>query len=445
MDPLSRRDFVKFAGLGVGGVAVTGPRTAWPDERAMARAAAATDSFALLRREQQKRRGELPPATDAHRLPLPWYQAKARALKDEARRRGVDGGIFLTRRWNIIYATGMFHSTTERPFACFLPMDDDEGLIWLNPYLDEELVAEWWKTDSHSYFDYHHSSGAFPNQGTVTQASTVSLYRWWGETLAQLGYGDKTIGIDSGGLAEIGIVPGQEEANRLNMFGDFETPRKHRPSGGSFGLMAEAMPQAQFVDIHDIMIRQRVVKDDMENRLTQRAMDYFSELHAFVRNYIIERGIGTIDWEIENAARLWGMHRIMQDIPQEGKLHDAVGIDVSVGCRTGLKTAYPHRGTRFSLREECALADTAVSSTAPSCLHRGLIGRRRCGTCTRLRTSSRRSSHSPGARAPTWPKQCTIIRSPMTAGTSSTTARATGRGGPRGGDGRAPASLPSAR
>jgi Xaa-Pro aminopeptidase len=342
MDPLSRRDFVKFAGLGVGGVAVTGPRTAWPDERAMARAAAATDSFALLRREQQKRRGELPPATDAHRLPLPWYQAKARALKDEARRRGVDGGIFLTRRWNIIYATGMFHSTTERPFACFLPMDDDEGLIWLNPYLDEELVAEWWKTDSHSYFDYHHSSGAFPNQGTVTQASTVSLYRWWGETLAQLGYGDKTIGIDSGGLAEIGIVPGQEEANRLNMFGDFETPRKHRPSGGSFGLMAEAMPQAQFVDIHDIMIRQRVVKDDMENRLTQRAMDYFSELHAFVRNYIIERGIGTIDWEIENAARLWGMHRIMQDIPQEGKLHDAVGIDVSVGCRTGLKTAYPH-------------------------------------------------------------------------------------------------------
>ncbi|MEK7847599.1 MAG: aminopeptidase P family protein, partial [Chloroflexota bacterium] len=68
------------------------------------------------------------------------YQEKVGRIKGEARARGVDGGILLTNRWNIIYATGLFHSTTERPFACFLPMDQEGACIWLHPYLDEELV-----------------------------------------------------------------------------------------------------------------------------------------------------------------------------------------------------------------------------------------------------------------------------------------------------------------
>ncbi len=338
---LDRRRFVKLTGLGVGSALVTGPRAAWPDERSMARAAS-SDSFVLLRKEQAKRRHTLPAAADAHRLPLSWYHAKARALKAEARERGVDGGILLTQRWNIIYATGLFHSTTERPFACFLPMDQDDGLIWLHPYLDQQLVQDWWKTGAHSYFDYHHAAGGIPPEETVTQGASVNIYRWWGETLAKTGYGDKTIGIDSGSAAELGLLPGQDDVRRLNMFGSIDTPTKHRPTSGKFGTMANAMPQAQFVDVYDIMVRHRVVKDETENRLTQRAMDYFSELHAFVRNYLLERGLGTLDWEVENAARLWGMHRIMQDIPQEGEPHNAVGIEVNVGCRTGRKTAYPH-------------------------------------------------------------------------------------------------------
>lgn len=336
-----RRKFVRVTGLGMGAALVTGPRAAWPDEPAMARAAAG-DSFVLLRNEQAKRRAELPEAAKFHRLPLEWYKAKAKALKAEARARGVDGGILLTARWNIIYATGLLHSTTERPFACFLPMDDDEGCIWLHPYLDHELVRGWWASDAHSYFDYHHAVGGQPYDERVRQGETVNIYKWWGETLGRLGYGDKTLGIDSGAAAEIGVLPGQESSEKLDMFGSIETPKKERPTGGKFGTMAAAMPEAQFVDVYDILIRHRTVKDEIENALTQRAMDYWSEIHAFVRNYIIERGHGTLDWEIENAARLWGMHRVMQDIPQDGEPHNAVGIQVGVSCRTGRKTAYPH-------------------------------------------------------------------------------------------------------
>lgn len=341
MSSLDRRQFVKAAGTGLGAV-VTGPRAAWPDERAMARAASATDSFVLLRREQQRRRGELPPAADFHRLPLSWYKAKAKTVKEEASRRGVDGGVLLTRTLNIIYVTGLYHTNTERPFACFLPMDDDEALIWFNPYLDQQLVREWWSTASHAYFDYHHADGGFPNEGKVAQGNTINVYRWWGETLARLGYGSKTIAVDAAAGPEAGIPPGQDAATRLDLLGRIEVPQKTRPTAGGLGQLAAALPRAQFVDLNDVLIRHRIVKDEMENRLTQRAMDYFSEIHAFVRNYMLERGFGTLDWEIENAARLWGMQRIMQDIPQEGELHNAVGIDVGVGCRTGRKTAYPH-------------------------------------------------------------------------------------------------------
>jgi Xaa-Pro aminopeptidase len=341
MGSLHRREFLKTAGLGLGAV-VTGPRIAWPDERAMARAESAADSFVLLRKEQQRRRRELPPAADFHRLPLSWYKAKAKAIRAEARSRGVDGGVLLTRTLNIIYVTGLFHTNTERPFACFLPVDDDEALIWFNPYLDQQLVNEWWSTASYAYFDYHHAEGGFPNEGKVVQGATVNPYRWWGETLARLGYDGKTIAVDAAGGPEVGIMPGQDATRRLDLFGSGETPQKMRPAAGGLGQLAQGLPRSQFVDINDILIRHRVIKDEMENRLTQRAMDYFSELHAFVRNYILERGFGTLDWEIENAARLWGMHRIMQDIPQEGELHNAVGIEVSVACRTGRKTAYPH-------------------------------------------------------------------------------------------------------
>lgn len=307
----------------------------------MARADSCGGSFELLKKEQDARKHELPGPTDLQRLPMSWYKAKARQLKAEARERGVDGGILLTNRWNIIYASGLVHTGTERPFACFFPMDDDDGLIWFYPYLDDSLVRSWWYTDGYSYFDYHHSNGVRPDEGGAGQGRTVNIFTWWGETLARLGYGDKTIGVD-GGLSEIGIMPGHERAERLDMFSQIKMPPKYRPSGGAFGLVAAAMPGATFVDIHDILIRHRMVKDDTENALTQRAMDYFSEIHAFMRNYLMERRLGVTDWEVANAARLWGMDRIMRDITRDGNPHGAVGIEVNVSCRSGRVTAYPH-------------------------------------------------------------------------------------------------------
>ena len=329
---------------------VVGPEEAWPDEKAMARAESMVDSFGQLREEQNELRKTLPPAAKFNRLPKSWYKAKAEEIKEQARERGIDGGVLLTNRWNIIYATGLLHTTTERPFACFLPIDKEDAIIWLHPYLDDSLVRDWWSTENYSYFDYQHAEGGDASRGNVKQGDTVNIFSWWGETLSNLGYGNKTIGVDSGKLAEIGILPGQEQSERLNMRNEKSTPEKYRPQNGSLGLMAEEMPEAQFIDVYDILINQRIVKDEKESHLTQRAMDYFSEIHAFARNYLLERGKGILDWEIANAARVWGMHRIMQDISSSGKPHEAVGIEVRLSCRAGRATAYPHPNQAYWTR-----------------------------------------------------------------------------------------------
>jgi hypothetical protein len=130
---LERRAFLKTSGVGLAGAAVLGPRAAWPHERAMARAERMTDSFVKLKAEQSSRKHELPEPADFHRLPLSWYKEKVRAIKGEARERGVTGGLLFTDRWNLIYTTGLFHSTTQRPFAAFFPMDDEQDSISMYP------------------------------------------------------------------------------------------------------------------------------------------------------------------------------------------------------------------------------------------------------------------------------------------------------------------------
>jgi Xaa-Pro dipeptidase len=56
---------------------------------------------------------------------------------------------------------------------------------------------------------------------------------------------------------------------------------------------------------------------------------------------VLERGTGTIDWEVANAARLWGMHRLLTDLPQAAEPHGAP-LEFVLICRSGAATAYPH-------------------------------------------------------------------------------------------------------
>ncbi|HIC83195.1 MAG TPA: twin-arginine translocation signal domain-containing protein, partial [Candidatus Marinimicrobia bacterium] len=134
------------------------------------------------------------PAT-IDRLPLEWHKGRVKVLQKKLGEKGLDG-ILITDRWNIIYYTGLFHSTTERPFACFIPTDK-MAIHWFYPGLDLELVKSWWITDGEYYFDYPHADGAYPDQGTVDIGPPVDLVKWQLTGLKKRGYGSKKIGLSA--------------------------------------------------------------------------------------------------------------------------------------------------------------------------------------------------------------------------------------------------------
>ena len=195
---------------------------------------------------------------------MEWYKKTVKSLKEKVGERGVDA-ILLQDRWNIVYFTGLFHSTTERPFFTVFPVDE-EGLYWYHPGLDRDLVASWWSTGNSYYFDFLHAEGGFPNLGQVVMGKTVDLFEWLLTGLKVRGWGDKGIGFDS----EL-------------------TPSKMKK-------VKNTLPKARVVDISDACIKMRMVKTEEEIALTQRAMDYFSKIHAFARDYLLEKGTDATDF-----------------------------------------------------------------------------------------------------------------------------------------------------
>jgi len=251
-----------------------------------------------------------PVPADFDRLPLDWYKNTVARLKERVRDKGIKA-ILLTNRWNIIYFTGLFHSTTERPFSVLLPVDDD-AIFWYAPGLDRDLITSWWATDLDYYFDYLHARGAYPNKGIVTTGNTVDLTEWLLEGIKKRGFSRSTIGLD------------------------FE------PAPSKMKVMKKVLPQAKFITIKDECLKMRMVKTPEEIALSQRAFNYFSKIHAYARDYLLTRGTDATDYEIAHAAEKYGVDMILNDIPHDGRPHSGVGIFVGIVCRAGVATAYPH-------------------------------------------------------------------------------------------------------
>lgn len=95
----------------------------------------------------------------------------------------------------------------------------------------------------------------------------------------------------------------------------------------------------------------RIIKTPREIALVQRAYRYFDRIHAFSRDYILERGTDATDFELGQALQAYGIHLMMKDIKPEGGPHKAVGVEVTGNyVRAGVATAYPHPNQFFYAR-----------------------------------------------------------------------------------------------
>src|SRR4030042_5637116 len=203
--------------------------------------------------------------------------------------------------------------STERPCWAVLPVDSD-AIFWWAPCLDIDLVRSWWYTEVDYYFDYPHAEGGFPDQGKVAKGNTVDLFQWFMEGLKKKGFGDKAIGFDSEFL-----------------------PSKMKK-------VQNTLPQAKVVDISSVCLGMRQIKTPEELSFQQRVCDYFSKVHAFARDYLLQRGTDITDYELGRASDEYAIDLIMKDIKIDGRPHIGVGIDISLGpnVATGLSTAYAH-------------------------------------------------------------------------------------------------------
>ena len=252
----------------------------------------------------------LAPAT-FDRLPLEWHQGRAKALQGYMVENGL-AGAWLTDPMNIIYFTGLFFTTTERPFSVFLPADR-LATIWFNPGLDRDLVKSWWATESEYYFDFQHAEGGFPNEGKVQQGEQVDLFEWVLKGLKKRGYDGKRIATDR----EL-------------------SPGKLATAGKVF------LKDTKFESIADRCDKMRMVKSAEELALWRRAYRVFDETHAFARDLLLAKGTDLTDYELGMAAAEFGMGRLMSGIKRDGRPHTAVGIEMDIGVRCGVGTAYPH-------------------------------------------------------------------------------------------------------
>ncbi len=250
------------------------------------------------------------PAT-IDRLPLEWNKQAVRRLKDTLAQRGIEA-FLLRDPLNVIYLTGYWHTTTERPQATFMNKNDADPWYFY-PALDRDLVKSWWYGDGLMYFDFKHSEGGFPNEGTVTQGKTVDLFKFVLEGLKKRGIQGKKIGLD----------------------GEFY-PK-------DLAKAKQILPGIEWVDISETVLKMRMMKTPEELALCRRAYTYFDRAHAFARDYMLTHGTDVTDYEVGAATTLWINDLLLSELNlANGASHHGVSSEVSLQVRVGPLTGYPH-------------------------------------------------------------------------------------------------------
>lgn len=264
----------------------------------------------LLLGPQPGEEGPPEPAT-YDRLPLEWNRRTVARFKELLAKRDLEA--FLVRDpLNIIYLTGYWHTTTERPQAVFMNREDTDPWF-LYPGLDRDIVTTWWFGDGKMYFDFLHAEGAFPHEGKVQQGAKVDLFRFLLEGIKEHGIQGSRIGLDGE------LYPSEQEK------------------------VDEVLPGIEFLDISEVLLEMREVKTEEELALWRRAYLYFDRAHAFARDYILTHGTDITDYEVAVATELWANDLLYSDLDLAGgAAHHGVGAGIGIGVRAGAVTGYPH-------------------------------------------------------------------------------------------------------
>jgi len=249
-----------------------------------------TDVSKLGRMRWLRMTTAMPDAGSHDRLQPDWYRRKIAQLQQKMKERKLNAMLLLDAT-NIIYTTGYFHLSTERPVAALIPESSDPVLFI--PELEVDQVQLWWVKDYESYFD-------FPGP--------VNRVRWIFERVAKRGLSSARIGVEE-------------------------------PKPGRLHQMKQGAPKAEIVDAGDLIEQLRWVKDDDELRIMRRAM-YFADFNVGAgRDFVQRNGSVTEDQILKASADAVAdkMSKELNDVV-------GVGIDAPFGGLVpfGKRSAIPH-------------------------------------------------------------------------------------------------------
>jgi Xaa-Pro dipeptidase len=251
------------------------------------------------------------------RLPPGWYKRKIAQVQEEMAKRKLDA-LVLLQAPNVIYTTGYFHLSTERPLAVLVPKSGDPVLFI--PGLESDQVKLWWVKDYEAYFDYPGSQ---------------DRVRWIFERIASRGFAKGRIGV--------------------------EEPTPSRMKQIKLGV-----PHAEIVEAGDLVEEMRYVKDEDEINIMRRAI-FFNDYSIQAGRDFVQAHGGVTENEILKAAA----DALADKMATELKDVVGVAIDPPFGGLVpfGKRSAFPHavpstdrlkKGDALILSYTCQLGGYAV-------------------------------------------------------------------------------------
>src|SRR5262245_17904243 len=131
----SRREFVRSMGASIAAASVAA-------ESLAAQAATAQPGSGSERLLVDNPLHPTPAPVGYDRLPLEWYKAQSKRLRDRARARGADA-VLLQDDTNLVYFTGCFRGSGERTTWALLPVNESDTVYWFSPAIrSEEHTSE---------------------------------------------------------------------------------------------------------------------------------------------------------------------------------------------------------------------------------------------------------------------------------------------------------------
>ncbi len=224
------------------------------------------------------------------RLPPDWYRRKIVQVQQEMAKRNLDA-LVLLHAPNVIYTTGYFHLSTERPLAALIPKSGEPALFV--PGLESDQVKLWWGKDFEPYFDY---------------PGPVNRVRWIFERVARRGFAKSRIGVEE-------------------------------PTPSRMQQLKLGAPDAEIVEAGDLIEKMRYVKDEDEINIMRRGM-YFNDFSIQAGRDFVQTHGAVSENEILKAAD----DALAEKMGAELKDVVGVSIDPPFGGLVpfGKRSAFPH-------------------------------------------------------------------------------------------------------